>query len=145
MFSVRQLQERGIKDMRALAGPLAARGSAAGGTLLEDVPWLVRCTRGSTEARRVAIRAIESESAPDVCRMSEAVCSGLKKHAEMGLALVRRAAAASTEEEATMLLGAALNWKKPGGSDHQEYKASLTAAANQWPSEAVNDLVNRLQ
>jgi hypothetical protein len=143
--AVRALQERGIKDMRALAGPLAARGSAAGGILSEDVPWLVRCTNGSTEARRVAVRVIESSPVTSVCELANLICPGLRKHAEVNLALVRRAVSASTEEEATMLLGAALGWKKPTGDDRQEYRDGLTAVANKWPSEVMTDLVNRLQ
>jgi hypothetical protein len=142
--SVRQLHERGLKAMRVLAAPLAARGSAAGGILLEDVPWLVRHTGGSTEARRVAIRVIDSDPAPDVCRMSEAICPGLKKHAEVGLSLVRRAAAAPTDDEATMFLNSALFWKKPTGSEYQEYRDLLTTIAQRWPLLAT-DLVNRLQ
>jgi hypothetical protein len=141
--SVRQLQERGIKDMRAVAGSLAARGSAAGGILLEDVPWLVRCTNGSNESRRVAIRVIESDPVKGVSELSNVICPGLRKHAEVNLALVRRAASVSAEEEATVLLGAALSWRKPTGDDRQEYMERLTAVASKWPS--TTDLVNKLQ
>jgi hypothetical protein len=143
--SVRQLHERGIKDMRTLAAPLAARGSAAGGILLADVPWLVRCTNGSNEARRVAIRVIESDPVASVCELSNAIYSGLRRHTEVNLVLVRRAASVSAEDEATMLLNAASSWKKPVGDEYREYKERLTAVANRWPSDAVTKLVNRLQ
>ena len=143
--SVRQLHERGIKDMRTLATPLAARGSAAGGILLADVPWVVRCTNGSNEARRVAIRVIESDPVQSVCELSNSICPGLRRHAEVNLALIRRAASVSAEDEATMLLDAASGWKKPVGDEYREYKEQLTAVANRWSSDTVTNLVNRLQ
>jgi len=140
--SVRQMHERGLRALRVLAAPLAARGSAAGGILREDVPWLVRHTGGSTEARRVAIRVIDSDAAPDVCSMAEDIRSSLKKHAEVGLALVRRAAGAPTGDEARMFLNNALRWRKPAGREYQEYSRLLTTTAQQWSE--TTDLVNRL-
>ena len=141
--SVRGLHEHGIKEMRALAKPLAARGSAAGGVELNDIEWLVRSSGGTTEARHVLIRAIESGPIAQVCPVVDTVADPLHKHAEVRLALTRRARSGVSEEEATMLLNSALPWKMPGGSDVPEYRQALTEVAQQWPS--MTELVNRLQ
>jgi len=143
---VRRLEESGIKDMRALAGPLAARGSAAGGIRGEDLPWLVRKTHGSSEARNVAIHVVESEPIIDsVCAMVNDICKGLKGHPDMMLALVRRARSSPSEEDARKLLEAALSWKKPRGNDeYRDYETWLTDIATHW-SPSLDGLVNKLR
>ncbi len=141
--SVRGLHEHGIKEMRALAKPLAARGSAAGGVEFQDTEWLVRSSGGSTEARHVVIRAIESGPIAKVCPVVDTVVDPLRKHPEVRLALARRANSGVSEEEATMLLNSALPWKMPRGSDLLDYRHALTEVAKQWPS--ATGLVNRLQ
>lgn len=141
--AVRGLHEHGIKEMRALAKPLAARGSAAGGVEFQDTEWLVRSSGGSTEARHVVIRAIESGPIAQVCPVVDTVVDPLRRHPEVRLALARRANSGVSEEEATMLLNCALPWKMPGGSDVPEYRQALTEVAQQWPS--MTALVNRLQ
>jgi hypothetical protein len=141
--SVRGLHEHGVKEMRALAKPLAARGSAAGGVELTDTEWLVRSSGGTTEARHVLIRAIESGPITQVCPVVDTVADPLHKHADVRLALTRRASSGVSEEEATMLLNSALAWKMPGGSDLLDYRHALTEVAKQWPS--ATGLVNRLQ
>ena len=141
--SVRRLHEHGIKEMRRLSKPLAARGSAAGGVELKDTEWLVRSSGGTSEARHVLIRAIESGSIAQVCPVVDAVADPLHRHAEVRLALTRRASSGVSEEEATMLLNSALPWKMPGAADLLDYRHALTEVAKQWPS--TTDLVNRLQ
>jgi hypothetical protein len=141
--SVRRLHEHGIKEMRSLSKPLAARGSAAGGVEVEDIEWLVRSSGGTTEARRVVIRAIESGPIAQVGPVVDAVADPLRKHSEVRLALARRASSGISEEEATILLNSALPWKMPGGSDLPDYRQALTEVAKQWPS--TTDVVNRLQ
>jgi hypothetical protein len=143
--SVRQLNEQGIREMRTLAVPLAARGSAAGGIQLEDVEWLVRCTNGSNEARLVAIRVVEVDPISDVCGMVDQIRSGLRGHPEVTMAIVRRAARASSEGEAAMLLNAAKQWKKPAGQELQDYRELLTAIARRWTSDTMTGLINSLQ
>jgi len=141
--SVRSLHEHGIREMRALAKPLAARGAAAGGVEFKDTEWLVRSSGGTTEARHVLIRAIESGPIAQVCPVVDSTADPLHKHAEVRLALVRRASSGVSEEDATMLLSSALPWRMPGGAELLDYRQALTEVANQWPS--TTGLVNRLQ
>lgn len=141
--SVRLLHEHGIKEMRELSKSLAARGSALGAVELEDIEWLVRSSSGSNDARRVVIRAIESGGVGLICPIVDAVADPLRRHAEVRLALARRASSGVSEEEATMLLNTALGWKMPGGSDLAEYRRTLTEVVQQ--SSSTTDLVNRLQ
>lgn len=143
--SVHQLHEGGISEMRALGAPLALRGSAAGGIELDEVEWLVRTTNGSNEARRVAIRVIETAPVPRVCQMVEQIRRGFRSHWEVNLALVRRANAVSAESEAFSVLSATRGWNKPAGAELREYQEQLTAIANRWNSAEMTELVSSLQ
>ncbi|MCL5734732.1 MAG: KAP family NTPase [Actinobacteria bacterium] len=143
--SIRELHEGGITEMRSLGVPLALRGSAAGGIQLEEVEWLVHATNGSNEARRVAVRVIESAPIQHVCRMSEGIRRGLRSHWEVNLALVRRANATSTEAETVSLLNATHGWNRPSGAELREYRDLLTAIANRWTSAEMTELVSSLQ
>ena len=141
--SVRLLHDYGIKEMRQLAKPLAARGSAAGGVDLDDVEWLVRSSGGSADARRVLVRAIETEPVAKVCPIVDGLVDLLRKNRDIRFALVRRISTGADEADVNLLLESALPWKMPGPDQLDPYRQMLTQVATAWPN--TTERINRLQ
>ncbi len=118
---IHRLADSGVQELRPTAMRLAERGAAAGGIPLGDVAWLVRTTNGTDAARRVVVRAIETETIDQVAELLSSV-PALRRHSDIRLAAAVRARTLTAPDEVQRLLDAARSYRRP---TEPEYQAAI--------------------